>query len=133
MTDYRNKLRRLAAQPAWKRLVFMTVVNALLAWKTVSEFYAYINACFPYFTRRFRLRKIPRPLAHWVVAPRPDRVATMLFAAAVLAGFFILDAHIDKLYWVIGWGSLLSIIVTFKSLSMIVQRLPRRERRSQRQ
>lgn len=124
MTDYRTKLRRLAAQPIWKRLVFAFIVNVVLFWKHAGEFYAYLNANFPRFDRRFKLRRVPRPLAHWVQVERADRVATMTFTLAVLAGMLILEMPYS-LYWAIGWGSLLSVLVTYRSLTILISRIKR--------
>ncbi len=121
MTDYKHKLKKLAAQPYWKRLAFTLVVNALFLWRHLADFYLYLNFHFP--RRRFFLRTHPR--AHYLGYPRqhPHRFAFLTLAGILIAAAITIPDRTTTMQWVIAWGTLFSFWVTTQSLVIVARRI----------
>lgn len=117
MTDYKHKLKKLAAQPYWKRLAFTLVVNALYGAGVLIDFYLYLNYYFP--RRRFSLRRHPR--GHYLGYPRqhPHRAAFAALGIVVVATATQLPDRTASMHWVIAWGTLFSAWVILASLNVL--------------
>jgi hypothetical protein len=116
MKDYTPKLKRLAQQPAWKRISFVLLVNTLLVWGHVVDFFYYLNFHFP--RRPFFFRRHPR--AHYIGThfQKPHRAGFHMLTAALVATPFVIPSQLH-LYWAMGWGSVFSIYVIALSFRRI--------------
>ena len=65
--------------------------------------------------------------AHWVrvEVTKPHRLAFIALAITLLVGILKAPQIQTALYWSIGWGSVFSVYVMFKSLSRITQSMVR--------
>ncbi len=121
--DYRGRLRDLLRRPAWKRQLLEIVVNGLLLWQKVIDFWYYINFNFLFSRRAFVARSIKR--AHYVGShvAKPHRVASFLLVIVLFIGLVISPHTQAMLQWALGWGLVFSIIVIVKTLSKLTQRI----------
>jgi hypothetical protein len=119
MNDYHNKLKRLAAQPLWKRKLFEILVNALIIWKHITDFYHYLNVHFP--RRRFVVRTAPR--WHYLGYPRqrPPRIAFLSLTAVLTGGTVIASEPIAIIQWSLGWGVIFSAWVFVQSTYRVLK------------
>lgn len=113
MKNYAPKLKKLAQQPAWKRALFVLIVNTLIAGRHIIDFWLWLNIHFP--SRPFYLRRHPR--AHYISAQirRPHRAVFQLLSATLVASPFFIPADLH-LYWATGWGLIFSAFVIVLTL-----------------
>jgi hypothetical protein len=131
MTNHKERLKQLLKQPRWKILLFMLALNALLFWQAAIDYYFYLNFNFLFARRAFFKRT--RQRAHWVgtQVAKPHRLAFTALAAVLLVGVLKAPDTQTVLYWCIGWGSVFSFFVVYRSAALILQHIVPQQRFNQ--
>lgn len=119
----KQRIRKLLAQPRWKIVVFTLALNALILWQTAIDYYFYLNFNFLFARRTFIKRTNQQ--AHWVGAQisKPHRLASFALVIVLIAGIFNAPHTQAALTWSLGWGTIFSLFVIYRSTVAIVQRI----------
>ena len=122
-TDNKRRLRQLLNKSRRLWVIFALAILCLSAWVKLVDWYYYNNFNFLFARRAFFKSAIQR--AHWVGTEiaRPQILASITLVTVLIVGGVTAPNTQSALYWAMGWGTVFSVFVIYRSAFLIAQRI----------